>query len=348
MNSLELRYRRLLRLLPPAYRAVREEEMVDTFLLSMQQEDPEDDEVAQSSAHPSWSERFSVADLALRLRWGGHQAPVRYRTHGGAVRWFVAAVLLIQAVSAVPTLLGQLWRSGNVPGLAAWGDAGFRTESLWSWVLTTAGLLWIPAFVALARGHRRAAQLVGALATGPLLVVVVADTVGFLLTPSQVPWIAASWVFLLVDASVVLGLAAFHREAPPLRPRPWLISAGAAWVALGTSLVVPDVAAGVLVDGVSLWSVAVVVGALAVVAQGRRWRVGRRAEAHLGLSLLSTATFVLRATTVAIPGGWGSFPVAARVGLIVQLVVVATVAGIFGWVGARQLRRMPTVTYART
>lgn len=95
MNSLELRYRRLLGLLPSAYRAVREEEMVDTFLLSMQEEDPEDDEVVQVCAHPSWPERFSVLGLALRLRWGGRQAPVRYQVQGGAVRWFVATVLAV-------------------------------------------------------------------------------------------------------------------------------------------------------------------------------------------------------------------------------------------------------------
>ena len=351
MSPLEVRYRRLLCLLPPAYRAVREEEMVDTFLLSMQQEEPEDDEVAQLGAYPSWSETFSVACLALRLRWGGDQAPVRYRTHGGAVRWFVAAVLLIEAVSAVPVLLGQLWRSGLVPGAAAWGDASFETGSFWSWALTTAELLWIPAFVALAQGHQRAARLLAALATGPLAVEVVTDTVGLVLTPSQVPWIAYSWVRVLIDMSVLLGLAAFHRDAPGLRPRPWLVSAGVALVALALSPLVPGVAAGALVDGVSLWSMAVMMGALVVALLGRTWADHRRTQAHLGLSLLSAATFVLRATTVAtlaITGGLGSLPVSARVGLVVQLLVVAVVVGVFGWRGARELRRMPGVTYAPT
>lgn len=127
MSPLELRYRRLLFLLP-ANRAAREEEMVDTFLLSMQQEAAADDEVAQVCAHPAWSERLSVAALALRLRWGGHQAPPRYRTQGGAVRWFVAAVLLVRAVSAVPNLL-QLARSGDVPGFAACQRSGRRRPS---------------------------------------------------------------------------------------------------------------------------------------------------------------------------------------------------------------------------
>lgn len=113
----------------------------------------------------------------------------------------------------------------------------------------------------------------------------------------------------------------------------------------------PGIAAWVLVDGVSLWSVAAVVGAVVVVVRGQRWGDRRRAQAHLGLCLLSTVTFVLRATTVAtlaIPNGLGFLPVSARVGLVVQLVVVAAVAGSFGWVGSRQLRRMPSVTYAPT
>lgn len=165
MIELEKRYRRLLRILPTPYRAVREEEMVETYLLSMETEDAEDTEFLADYGHPGWAERASVLTLAMRLRWGGGDAPDRYRVWGGAVRLFATFGLLLHAVLAVPELEIRLWVSGVVPWapkrLAGLTFVGESTESL---AVSVAGLLWIPAFVAIIWGARREAQLLAALA----------------------------------------------------------------------------------------------------------------------------------------------------------------------------------------
>lgn len=351
MSRLELRYRRLLRLLPPAYRAVREEGMVETFLLSMEQKEAEADAIAQLTAYPSLLEQLSVAGLALRLRLGGYQGPVRYQMQGGAVRWFVPAVLLIQAVWAASFLFSLLWTSGMVPGVAAWDDPSLGPDSFWSWLQANAGLLWIPAFVALVQGHRRAAQLFGVVATIPLAVRMItqtAQTVEFA-TAGQIFSIASGWILLIIDASVLLGLAAFHSEAPPLRPRPWLISAAVAIGVIGAGFLMPGIGVWLFVDDIGLWSDATVGGAVAIVVLRRNWNDRQRTQAYLGLCLLASATFVLRATTIAafwIPHGLDFLPESAQISLIVQLLVVAVIAGIFGWLGGQQLRRMPSVTYS--
>lgn len=114
MSPLEARYRRLLCVLPRAYREARAEEMVDTFLLTMHEDDPEDDVIVHLSGRPSFSERLSVLSLALRLRWGGTRAPVRYQVHGGAVRWCVTLIVLIQATVSAQLLLAELWLSALI------------------------------------------------------------------------------------------------------------------------------------------------------------------------------------------------------------------------------------------
>lgn len=74
MTRLERRYRRVLRLLPAAYRAAWEEEMVATFLESRDSDDAETAEYTADFGRPSCPEVASVtvlavgAPLALRAR----------------------------------------------------------------------------------------------------------------------------------------------------------------------------------------------------------------------------------------------------------------------------------------
>ena len=85
-SPLEARYRRLLRILPRAYRRVREEEMVTTFLAAERAADPENWDLAQKFDGPDRAEKRSMVALALRLRWGRSVAPERYGARLDAVR----------------------------------------------------------------------------------------------------------------------------------------------------------------------------------------------------------------------------------------------------------------------
>jgi hypothetical protein len=87
MSRLEQRYRLVLRvLLPAAYRKAWEEDMVATFLDSVDSDDAEAAEYVADYGRPSWSEVASVARLAARLRLGAAGAPPRYVAWGQAVR----------------------------------------------------------------------------------------------------------------------------------------------------------------------------------------------------------------------------------------------------------------------
>jgi hypothetical protein len=67
VTRLEQRYRLVLRLLPAAYRAAWEHEMVATFLESRASDDPETAEFVAGFGRPSWPEVASVAALAGML-----------------------------------------------------------------------------------------------------------------------------------------------------------------------------------------------------------------------------------------------------------------------------------------
>jgi hypothetical protein len=130
VTRLERRHRRVLRLLPAAYRAAWEDEMVATFLESRASEDPETAEFEADFGRPSWQEAASVAALAVRLRMeaiglrprAGAVAPLA-AVRGEAVR---ALTLLAAAALAlrVSWLLDWALLTGNArdlvpPALAA-------------------------------------------------------------------------------------------------------------------------------------------------------------------------------------------------------------------------------------
>jgi hypothetical protein len=75
MSRLEQRYRLVLRVLPAAYRKAWEEDMVATFLDSVDSDDAEAAEYAADYGRPSWSEVATVASLAVRRCLGA--APLR-------------------------------------------------------------------------------------------------------------------------------------------------------------------------------------------------------------------------------------------------------------------------------
>lgn len=226
MSELEDRYRRVLRLLPPSYREAWEDEMVATFLDSMRREDPEEAEWVAAFGRPSRSEVASIAALAVRLRLGGVEAAPRAFAWGQAVRLVALVGLLVNAVLATVGTVQAAWVAGWLPWppvpdaiMAATEGGPPGTAEL---VVTVASLLWVAAFGALLSGRRRAAGALAGLALVPAIVGLTA-LVGDPARPSA--WsLVAGGSQLLVSGLVVASLVGFHRGAPAVGPRPWMVA----------------------------------------------------------------------------------------------------------------------------
>ncbi|TKK89748.1 hypothetical protein FDA94_07590 [Herbidospora galbida] len=208
MTALESRYRRVLRLLPAAYRAEREEEMVSAFLDGA---GPADDD-----ARPRWPEIASVAALALRIRLGGTGSTPRSRAWGRTVRLTALIGLAFQAAMSCVYLAQTLAVYGVLPlpyptGELPLGEPA-SAERLWHLTRDLSSALWIVAYVALVRGRPGIAK-----ATSVLGLVVY----------------ALSWTdaLLLVIPTLAL-LTGYHRDVPAHRHRRRLaalpLAAGAA------------------------------------------------------------------------------------------------------------------------
>jgi hypothetical protein len=210
MSRLEQRYRRLLRLLPAAYRDAWEEDMVATFLDSMDSDDAEAAEYAADFGRPSWSEVASVASLAIRLRLDVAGAPPRSVAWGQALRLVALMGLLVHAVVETVEAGLTLWLAGTLGWLPAppadWVPA--LPPGAWHTVWSLAGLLWLPAFVGLLLGHWRAARLLAVLALLPDAAAAISATLD--LAGGAAPLLLTVWSNLLVDTLLVLALVAFH------------------------------------------------------------------------------------------------------------------------------------------
>jgi len=223
-SDLERRYRRVLRLLPGWYRAQWEEDMVAAFLDGWLTGDPEADEYITRAAGPGWAEAASVAGLAARLYLGGASTPRRYFAWGQAIRRTVLAVTLVQATRGLDVLVRTAWSRqvfGWLPappaGIAPGSPGGILPPTVWYLV----AYAWIVSFVLLVLRHYRAAQVIAALAIVPDLVWLVQGQLTGALPPTSFgPW--AFWV--LINLAPVLGMAAFHRDAPPVPRWPWLLA----------------------------------------------------------------------------------------------------------------------------
>jgi hypothetical protein len=251
-GDLELRYRRALRLLPRYYREQWEEDMVSAFLESSLTGDPAEDEYIIEFGKPSWPELGSVAALAVRLYLGGTDAPRRYLAWGQAVRRAVLAVFLLRTVLVLGSVVFLAWTHhllgwlpappGPVASAAASPlvrgplPAAFASPSLtspdatiwttgWSTGWYAADYAYIVAYVALVLGRHRTAKLFAVLAAGQDLVYLLQLLLGGH-HPQTGPWVG--WV--LFDLVPVVALAAFHRDAPPVARRPWLLALPAGFV----------------------------------------------------------------------------------------------------------------------
>lgn len=296
-SRLEGRYRRVLRLLPASYRQAWEEEMVATFLETMESDDPEQTSYLADYGRPSWSEVASVVRLAVRLRVGTAGAP-RYLAWGAALRIVALVGLLVHASTGAWTGIGfQLWRSGRIPLLPAppaeWADTA-TPMTAWDVVMHVTGLVWLGAFLLLLFGHWTAARALAWLGLAVSMVDTIASTVDVRRLTID-PFALTRWTHLLVSIVLVLALIAFHPDAPAPRRRPWLVALPvAAGLTIAAQLVIPA-SAWAFADWSTMCVTAFVGAALVHLAVPARRRVVDWTHA---LALLGGAVLVQRLLTL--------------------------------------------------
>jgi hypothetical protein len=279
--------------------------MVTTFLASMHTDDTEQAEYLADYGRPSWSEVASVATLAVRLHLGGRGAPPRSVVWGDAVRLVALIGLLGQAIGTITGLGIMLW----LTGLFSWlppppPEAGYVQHSWWYQVTTIAGLLWLPAYLALLFGQRRMCQ-------GLAILAVLLDEATLIINDSQ-PFTVSTAAYALFQALPVLALAAFHRDAAPVRKRGWLLALPIGGVAEGVALFLlfqsdPQTNTLLLLLDWPAFCCLALVGGAAVHLIGRRSLYGQRsligqlrddAPWSLALALLASAVLGLRMLTL--------------------------------------------------
>jgi len=217
MRPLELRYRRVLRLLPASYRSIWADEMVATFMDGMLDGDPGRAAYLAEYGRPSWREVASVAGLAVRLRAGSSGGPARYVAWGRALRLAALIGLLVQSAIGLVTIGRTFWVAGLLPWRPRWPEGltygGLVTDPL-SLFQTYSALFWVAAFVALVTGHRRTGQTLALLAP-----------VGVILPLVVYGWIDPYTCYVLAAELVLAVLPlAFYRGAAPVRARRWLVA----------------------------------------------------------------------------------------------------------------------------
>jgi hypothetical protein len=342
VTGLERRYRLLLRVLPRWYRAVWEQDMVATFLAGVEAE-VAGDEQADLVGEYGWPDRaevVSVLALAVRLRLGGAPAYAQSWAWGAAARRVALVVLLVHAVWSVLDVGLTAWFSVAVPASSAPPDPT-DAPSLGEWVLTLAGLVWLAAYLALLAGRPHVA---GGLAAVGLAQVAVLRVQNVLLTHAPIVAAAAAAVSVVVPALLLLGLAAFHRDAPLPRRRPWLTALGVGLV-VGSALAVLVIrtadagpAVWVFLHPDAVFCVLVVVAGTVCLAR-RVVRPGGGPAWPLALAVLAAAALTLRLTSLwALPeADW----LASRTAGLAQIGAALAAATVLAVVGARDLSRLP-------
>ena len=189
-TALETRYRRLLRLLPAYYRNRWEDDMVATFLETADHTS-EDPEFELEYGRPGLAETTSVLTLAVRLRIGEatEGRPRRYVIAADVVRRFALISTTFQASLAL--VLGVL--------RLTWPPELVRTPPTLTLI---AGLLWLPAFLALMAGNRTWATTFSVLAT--------AGTVVRIFDFPTLTMVGT----LILQLATILAVAAFSHPSP--------------------------------------------------------------------------------------------------------------------------------------
>jgi hypothetical protein len=314
--DLERRYRRVLRLLPGYYRQQWEEDMVAALLDGWLTGDPEADEYIMAAARPSWAEVASVAGLAARLYLGAAGTPRRYLAWGQAIRGAVLALLLTHAIWG----LGVIVLVARGHRLIGWLPPGPAAFGIWLTVWYMVSYSWIVVFAALVLGHYPVARVAAALAvTGALAIVLQGQLTGGLVSPF------ASWSYwVLMDLAPLAAMAAFHRDAPPIARRPWLLALPAGYLLVNVPWLTLRLTGNSawLPDNLGLCCLLVALACLAHVPRAWYSRAGTGTWS-LTLTLLAAVTGLERLTALSF---YPNDPHLARVGLAELLIMVAAAA----------------------
>ncbi|MCX4472483.1 hypothetical protein OOK41_19610 [Micromonospora sp. NBC_01655] len=341
MSRLEERYRLVLRLLPAGYRQEWEDDMVAAFLESMDDDDPETAEYAADYGRPGLAEVASIVSLAVRLRLGGSQAPARSYAWGQAVRLATLMAMLTHAVMVTASIAVTLWLSGRIAWLPAPAPAWALTppSGIWHTAWNLAGYAWLPAYLALVLGHRRVAQAVALLAIVPPAVTTAVEQ-----ATNDVPLSVTPWAVRLIDILLVLAMAAFHRDAPPVPRRPWLLAIpiGILLVPLPLFAIQATSQAPRLLDWPGL-SCVMVTAAIAVRLAGRASRQSASTLPwSLALTLLAATTLALRLVTLPDYIGQAQRTALGTIAVTEAIAVLAVALPLAGR-AIRALRRLPPI-----
>jgi hypothetical protein len=327
-NLLEVRYRRLLRLLPEPARSRWAEDMVATYLAESAADDPEYAEFGS----PTLADRVDVWRLALRLRLGAPGATVRAVVAGQTVRLVALAGSAALAAQALLGLVVAAWWYGLLPGVPApaldaplaFGPGEVLARALDVLVVVLAVCLF------------RGAPVARPLAAGILL-----GQVGVTLAQVAGPS-STSAVLWLATMAVPLLAAALVPAQPVPRGLRWLVglpvlgtalvpgTAVAWWAATGQ----PDQPSAWLValtQPTGPWAVAVVAAGVVVLTRRSATPVARLGVAVLGLAVLPALANQLTF------GGPAGFPAVVATELVLTgATVVAT-----GLAGGRAVHALP-------
>ncbi|GIH11199.1 hypothetical protein Rhe02_92660 [Rhizocola hellebori] len=345
MTRLEERYRRVLRLLPASYREVWEEDMVSTFLATVETDDREQAEYLADYGRPGWDEVASIVALAIRLRFASSGAPPRYATWAEAIRLAALAGLLVNAAASTVVLVLTLWRAGMIPLIPAPAPLPEPPGYPAAWhrlfmLAALAGLLWLPAFLALVLGRRAMARWL-ALAAVLAAILSTAATVAF----AQQLLTGELCYGLLIDAVLVLALTTFTRGAAPVQYRSWLLAfvLGTAVIAAYSLVLFQPTTPFPPLDWAGLECVMLVTAAavhISVIATRRQLRIVAWTPA---LAILAFVVLGLRLVSLSDYSRFGSsgwHPATVPLG-IAEAVVVGATAIVLVLLSARTLRRLP-------
>ncbi|GAT67080.1 hypothetical protein PS9374_02733 [Planomonospora sphaerica] len=357
MSPLEKRYRCVLRLLPAAYRAEREEEMLCALL------EGDRGPRGKHNSRPHWSEIVSIAALSLRVRLGGVGAAPRYLAWGQTVRMIAVLGLFFHAMMSCFWFADFLRPDGGFHSFyrAFYGDHPLSAvivgpaERLWAILRGFADLLWIAAFIALIRGRPRTAKILVVLALVPFYPAIFPGSGGFTFSTGS----TAALHTVLFGLPVLALLAGFHRDAPRIsRPAVFIAAGLPLYLALSPlyMILLRWSATSQLPPAIDLWSawmwwawwdvsavacLMLVIASAACIAAYLSAPVRRTACLPLALALAALAVPVTFARLIRLNFQTGGPLTFGHIGPLVALLLCALMLAVLG---ARTMSALPRET----
>lgn len=343
-TPLEIRYRRLLSVLPAGYRRLHGQEMIDTFVRQSIDADPDLADLTLRTGWPSLRETVSVLTLAARVRWAGVRAHERAAARRHAVQTATMAALVVLAGLATSSVLGTAWYAAHHPDAGDWTlDIGSLT-GVWSTVQAWSYVLWLAALAAAIVARPRLAQ-------AAMAVPLITTLVGIAQSPDAT---ASSWTSIVIHTAVLIGLSAFEPDLPAPYRRRW-IAAGCTAIALGSAMpliasAAPDAGqplAWTIAGAPGLWCAASMIAAALLLAS----TVSREfvtSGSLLAVAALASTAVLLRAAEIA---DWArylpadSIPAPLLASAIIQQAIDVAIAAVAGVLGIVMYRRLPSDDY---